>query len=246
MRAAHHPEAFVSTTLHPIHVPTLKGEVVHQIESLILSGELSPGDKLPPERTLARELGVSRPVVHAGIVDLQQKGLVRIEPRHGCFVNDYRLSGSAELLSSLWRHKGEELEPAIVESMMEFRVAVEQEAAARAARAVARGEASVVGELEVILQEGDACDAGDAGALAENDYRFHFTVALLSGNLVYPMLMNTFRDMYLSLLERFFGTPGVVRQVRAFRRSLVAAIAAGDEDSARQIMRKLSEVRSYA
>ena len=48
--------------LEPIRVPTLKSEVVHQIESLILSGTFKPGDRLPPERDLASHLGVSRPV----------------------------------------------------------------------------------------------------------------------------------------------------------------------------------------
>ena len=153
--------------LKPIAVPTLKSEVVHQIESLILAGAYKPGDKLPPERELALKLGVSRPVVHTGIAELEQKGLVRIEPRFGCFVNDYRTSGSAELLSSLWRHKGEEIEPAIVESMMEFRVAVEQEAAARVARAVAEGDREIVAELRTILDSADACDDREAERLGQ-------------------------------------------------------------------------------
>lgn len=231
--------------LEPIRVPTLKSEVVHQIESLILSGTFKPGDRLPPERDLASHLGVSRPVVHAGITELEQKGLVRVEPRHGCFVNDYRLSGSAELLSSLWRHKGEEIEPAIVESMMEFRIAVEQEAAARAAAAVAAGNREIVDELASVLDSADACSPDDPALLATHDYQFHFTVALRSGNLVYPMLMNTFKQIYLSLLERFFRAPGVVATVCRFRRELLGAIREGNSDSARKVMRRLNEVGSY-
>lgn len=235
----------MTQNLTPIELPSLSDEVVYQIESLILGGTLKPGQKLPPERTLASQLGVSRPVVHAGIVKLEQKGLVRIEPRHGCFVNDYRTSGSAELLISLWKHRGDELEPAIVESMLEFRVAVEQEAAARAAGEVARGNDSLPRELDEILRDAERADPAAAGKLAELDYRFHFAIAIASGNIVYPMLMNTFKSIYLTLLERFFARPDVASRVAAFRRDLVDAIRRGDVERARNLMRRLSEMGSY-
>jgi len=235
--------------LSPIEMPTLTDEVVYRIESLILGGSVRPGQKLPPERELAAQLGVSRPVVHAGIIRLEQKGLVRIEPRHGCYVNDYRRSGSAELLTSLWKHKGDELEPAIIESMLEFRVAVEQEAAAGAAMRVTGGSkadtADCESELRGILAEAGQCDRSDARCLAELDYRFHFAIALHSGNLVYPMLMNTFRSIYLTLLERFFSDPSVISHVTELRSDLVAAIGRGDASAARSLMRTLSQVSSY-
>ena len=231
--------------LKPIRIPTLTDEVVYRIESLILNGSLRAGQRLPPERELAAQLGVSRPVVHGGILRLEQKGLIRIEPRHGCFVNDYRTSGSAELLSSLWRHKSDELEPAIVESMLEFRVAVEQEAAARAARSVAEGNEELTTDLRRVLDSADSCDRSDPEALADHDYQFHFMIALRSGNLVYPMLMNTFKAIYLTLLERFFSEPKVVDRVHAFRRDLLDAISRGDAGEARRLMRTLSQVSSY-
>jgi DNA-binding FadR family transcriptional regulator len=235
----------MNVSLKPIKVPSLTDEVVYRIESLILNGSLRPGQKLPPERQLAAQLGVSRPVVHAGILRLEQRGLVRIEPRHGSYVNDYRTSGSAELLISLWRHKSDEMEPAIIESMMEFRVAVEQEAAARAARRVAEGDSTLYDELRAILDEAENSDRTDPHALSDSDYRFHFTIALRGGNLVYPMLMNTFKTIYLTLLERFFSKSEVVDRVNTFRRELLDAIGRGDADSARSLMRTLSQVSSY-
>ena len=159
----------MNDSLKPIELPTLTDEVTYQIESLILGGSLKPDQKLPPERELAVQLGVSRPVVHAGILQLEQKGLIRIEPRHGCFVNDYRISGSAELLTSLWHHKGDELEPAIVESMMELRVAVEQEAAARAARSVDGANGDLGAELRALLDEAESCDRNNPHLLAKLD-----------------------------------------------------------------------------
>lgn len=228
--------------LKPVAVPSLPQSVVDQIEGLVLQGKIRPGQKLPPERDLAAQLGVSRPVVHAAIVDLEQKGLITIRPRHGSYVNDYRTSGSAELLTSIWRHGNEDLEPAIVESVMEFRVAVEQEAAARVA---ARSDDSICLELTGILDRADSYAPEDITNQAALDYEFHFTVALRSENLIYPMVMNSFREIYLHLLERFFSDHRVVRKVRELRRALVRAICDRNSVQARHLMRSLSEVATY-
>src|SRR5712692_7470564 len=55
--------------------------VVLHLERQIESGELKPGDRLPPERELARQVGVSRPTVRAGLRSMAALGVV--ESRHG-------------------------------------------------------------------------------------------------------------------------------------------------------------------
>ncbi|MCK7471367.1 MAG: GntR family transcriptional regulator [Desulfomicrobium escambiense] len=50
---------------------------------------------------MALQLGVSRPVVHEGLVDLAAKGLVTMKPRVGTFVNDYRKEGSLSIPNSI-------------------------------------------------------------------------------------------------------------------------------------------------
>jgi DNA-binding FadR family transcriptional regulator len=61
-------------------------EVAARIEELITSGELAVGDKLPPERELARELSISRPTLREGIRALSAMGTVRVEHGKGSFV----------------------------------------------------------------------------------------------------------------------------------------------------------------
>jgi len=53
---------------------------ISRFEEMILSGKLSIGEKLPSERDLAVKLGVSRPVVHEGLIDLSIKGLITRTP----------------------------------------------------------------------------------------------------------------------------------------------------------------------
>src|SRR6187431_1010122 len=56
-------------------------EVVTQLREMIHRGELRPGDRLPPERDLAKLLGVSRPTLRAGISSLAAVGV--LQPRRG-------------------------------------------------------------------------------------------------------------------------------------------------------------------
>ena len=106
--------------LKPLKTDSLKDVFVQRFEELILSGALSIGQKLPPERELALMLGVSRPVVHEGLVDLENKGLVTMKPRVGTVVNDYRREGSLSLLNSLVSYNRGRLEPAILDSLLEI------------------------------------------------------------------------------------------------------------------------------
>ena len=232
----------VQSLLKPVDVPSLKDEVVQQIESLILSGSVEPGERLPAERELAQALKVSRPVVHEGILQLEKKGLVTIRPRHGVVVNDYRIHGSTELLASLWHFNDGELAPEITASMIELRVAVEQQAAARLAE---HCDTTTLAELENLLADSEQTDAADAATQAELDFQFHFVIALQSGNLVFPMLMNSFKEVYLALLTRFFADRSVFAAVCSNRRDLLAALSAGDSEAAREVMTRTSHVGSY-
>lgn len=59
----------------------LKSSFVDRLIAEILSGKLKPGYRLPPERKLAEELGLSRGSVNQGILDLERMGFVRVVPR---------------------------------------------------------------------------------------------------------------------------------------------------------------------
>ena len=60
----------------PISPKKISSQIAEQIRSLILAGEFSPGEKLPPERELAEMFGVSRPSVREALNMLAASGLV--------------------------------------------------------------------------------------------------------------------------------------------------------------------------
>ncbi|MBP1711539.1 MAG: GntR domain protein, partial [Deltaproteobacteria bacterium] len=111
--------------IEPLRTDSLKDVFVLRFEELILSGKIKIGQKLPSERELALQLGVSRPVVHEGLVELASRGLVSLKPRIGATVNDYRKEGSISLLASLIQYQKGKLEPELLESLLQLRMLLE-------------------------------------------------------------------------------------------------------------------------
>ena len=71
-----------------IVAPSIKKLFVQQLEGMILSGQLRPGDKLPTERELADAMKVSKTVVHDGLRELHRLGFLDIVSRKGVTVAD--------------------------------------------------------------------------------------------------------------------------------------------------------------
>ncbi len=64
----------------------ISDEIFEQIRKLIVEGKLRPGDKLPPERELATQMGVSRPTLREAINKLEARGLLEQKQGGGTFV----------------------------------------------------------------------------------------------------------------------------------------------------------------
>ncbi len=226
----------VKDLLKPLRAESLKDVFVSRFEELILSGKISIGERLPSERELALRLGVSRPVVHDGLRDLVAKGLVSMKPRVGTVVNDYRKEGSLAVLASLVNYENGGLDPWLLESLLETRMLIEVETARVAAARRSREHLEAFDEL---LRREGTVDSGDLEAMAAVDFSFHHQVAMATGNLIYPLLLNSFRQVYTSLSRRFFSDPGVAPVVFGFHRELAGAIRERDGDGAAHVMKKL-------
>ncbi len=71
------------------------------IRAAILNGELSPGERLPPERTLSQRFGTSRLTLRAGLSQLAAAGLLSVRQGSGYVVQDFHKSGGTDLLGGL-------------------------------------------------------------------------------------------------------------------------------------------------
>ena len=113
----------------PIHSGRLYEQIVAQIETRILNGELRPGDKLPSERELAEQFGVSQTAIREAMKALTQKGLVEIHPGRGTYVTDstsQAIRHSIDLLVKIGSEDG-------IRDLVEVREIIEPEIAGLAA-----------------------------------------------------------------------------------------------------------------
>ena len=222
--------------LKPIKSESLKDICVGRFEELILSGKLAIGQKLPSERELALQLGVSRPVVHEGLVDLAAKGLVSMKPRVGTVVNDYRKEGSLSLLTSLLNYHQGRMDIGFLNSLLEMRMLFEVETARLAAlnRSTMHLQA-----FENILENQNMVGFDQSQKITELDFAFHHLIAMATGNSIYPLLLNSFKHFYFNLAGQFFSDPAVVEAVFQFHQEMVRAIRKKDAVQAAAIMKDM-------
>ena len=222
--------------LEPVKADSLKEICIKRFEGLILSGAFSVGERLPPERELAKKLGVSRPVVHEALVDIAAKGLVTMTPRKGTAVNDFRREGSVVLLTSLLEYHNGKLDPKLLEGLLNMRLLVEIENARLAAKN--RTEAHLE-EFKNVLEQEAAADHSDIEMITRLDFEFHLILAIATDNLLYPLLLNSFKPVYTNLTDQFFRDVSVVSRVFEFHEQLVAAISGCDAQRSADIMHKM-------
>lgn len=204
----------------------------HIIKS-ILEGKYIIGEKLPPERELAEELKISRIIVHTGITELNAKGLLKIVPRKGTYVNDYKRHGGIELLDILMTDTGL-MEKNIFNSIMASRRLLETEFALLSAEN--RSEENIENIFAIIKKEEVANDIEDITNL---DFSFHHELACATGNSVYPLLIKSMQGTYTNLIKEFYNSKIDRAAVIASHKMLAEAIKNKDKKTAKTVMEKI-------
>lgn len=161
---------------------------VQQIENMILSGELAVGEQLPPARELAIRMGVSRPVISAGLVELEKLGFVEIVPRQGVYVSDYRRKGTVETLVAIMRYNQGTMRRSEVKSLLEVRESLECLCTRLVIENAGRQELEDLGKYLDALR-----DAENEEEAAEDTFLFFHELSMLSGNALLPLLYHSFK-----------------------------------------------------
>jgi len=222
--------------LTPLKTESLKEVFISRFEGLILSGKFLIGQKLPSERELALQLGVSRPVVHEGLVDLASKGLVSLKPRVGAVVSDFRREGSITILNSLLNYNQGRLSPEILQGMMDMRKLLEMETARLAAL---NRKQEQLDELRQLVDEEAALKPKDIDRLIELDFKFHHIIAMASANVIYPLFLNSLKEVYTNLSHEFFADTGMAPVVSGFHAGMLKAIEKKDAKASVKIMKEI-------
>jgi GntR family transcriptional repressor for pyruvate dehydrogenase complex len=203
-------------------------QIADQIRELIRAGEFVAGARLPPERDLAKQLGVSRPSVREALIALEVEGLVEVRIGSGIYVTGGEGPSAAPPTE----------EPAGPFELLRARYVIEGECAALAAKSAKKAQVqSIAQALDEMARERDEGRAPLAG-----DRLFHLRIAEATGNgalvQVVRMLWEERTGPLYQQLEHHYNSPELWKTAMAEHKAVLDAIAARDAPAARAAMQR--------
>ena len=212
----------------PLARRTYVADTIRTIKDMILDGRLTPGQRLPAERSLSEALGVSRPTVREAIRSLRAMNI--LESRHGAGTFVASLSVE-ELLRPLQFVLS--LAEGGLEHLFEVRLLLEPGAAAHAAE---RASEEQIAGLRECAARIEVQDIGDADAMLQLDIELHDRILEASANPLLQHLAAAISALGAESRSYTARLPGVLPQTIVEHHAIVEAIAAGDPQGARTAM----------
>lgn len=202
-------------------------QVVNHIRSLIESGTLQPGDKIPPEREFARTLKISRASLRTGIGYLAAMGVMNIRHGVGTFVADGPPEfgkSSLSMMSALHGFQSWQ--------MFETRIILESHVAALAAE---RGKEEHHAALAEEVAEMFASIEKPAEYLI-HDLRFHRIISQASGNPILAAIIETITSAFYDSRRKTVEHATDLRESADMHREIYRAIRARKQHEAHDLM----------
>jgi DNA-binding FadR family transcriptional regulator len=222
-----HRDVIVDSVFAPVKAPTMFEETVERLGTAIRAGILSPGSRLPSERTLAEQLGISRSTLRQALTTLVQSGhLVSVRGRSGgTFVTD------CPPLSELVKPLGDE-----AWAVLDFRVAIETGATLLAAE---RGQTEQFDRLdELVDRMAEVAESDDFGDYRRADIRFHIGVAQAARSPRLVSAMTEVHGQMSELITLIAHPPQVLLHANEQHRRLVGMLRRGEALRAMQLVRE--------
>ena len=185
----------VRPIFEPIKQEKISTKIEEQIKSLIVKGELKPGDALPPERELVKVFKVSRATLREALKSLTGMGFLEITQRHRTIVKSLAAGRIIDPLDQLLK---EDIQT--VFELIEVRKAIESWSAYHAAkRATADDIASLeksVESMRIKIEQGIS--------VVEDDANFHLAISEATHNKIQTHLMFSIYDILKESLGKYY------------------------------------------
>lgn len=220
----------------PLARTSVPDEVFGRLCDAILSGRYAPGERLPTQRALAADLQVNVATVREAVKRLEQLRLVEVRHGDAMRVRDWRQSGGLDALALLTS-----VDRDVVASLFEARRLLLSEAARLAALRRGDEQAAAIERLADAI----ALAADDHSALLA-DWHFMAAVVEAAGNLVFQLIVNSVRELYLPRIGAFGGIVAHRDDWAPTYRRAARAIRDGDGDAAARAIAKLALAQERA
>ena len=205
---------------------TVVRQVMEQIKTLIATGELKPGDKIPTENMLAEQFGTGRSTIREAIKIFEYLGVIESNTRTGTYVCDYSNISTEALTWSILLGKNELFE------LVDLRRIIEQRALSLLIQKAEDDKKFLDGllfELESVVGEMEkAVNSSAMADLIATDYNFHASIINASGNNVYINIYQTLKSFMHEEIEKTNKEDTVVSTVVDEHRAIVEAVRKKD------------------
>lgn len=208
----------------------------------IFMGDLKPGDRLPPDRLLAEQLGVDRTSLRAALNELSSRNILKAVQGSGVVVLDYREHAGLDFLDAVFGMPDIDLGSAfnleLLDHWIEVVPAILKMALRRATPAdLANIDRLLRRQIDMIEQ----CD--DLREIAEIEVEIQDTIVKLAGTTILRLFANSMRRLRVQFVTSFLKTVDVKGHIHAMRTLLQQAMAGGTppEDSAARFKAYLNE-----
>lgn len=210
---------------------------VERLRIFIDGGTLSAGDKLPSERELGEQLGVSRSILREALRVVESQGLITMVQGKGAYVRKPGLRTVIEPVQRLMKYGSITLE-----NLMQARAIVEPE--------VARIASLNVTENQINMLEQDYRDMIKYLEFPEKylqaDKSFHSRLAEATGNPVLVIMMWPLINLFVGFVPLFYERPGTPQKVFPAHEELLNALKRRDSEGAKKLMQAhLAEVTEW-
>ncbi|MFU0825276.1 FadR/GntR family transcriptional regulator [Clostridium sp.] len=219
----------------PIKNTKVYEQVIIQIKSMIKDGTLKRGDKLPSERELVEQLGVSRASIREALRALEMIGLVECKQGEGNFIASAFQDTLFEPLSIMFM-----LNECKVQEIFDLRKIIEVETVALASKEVTEEELQ---HMEELLQSMRTCD--DEDERVKIDMKFHYKIAQASRNFLIVSILNAVASLMDSFIKD--ARKNIINNqhkdvIDEQHESILQALKNGDPEEATEAMRKHMEL----
>ncbi|HLU10198.1 MAG TPA: GntR family transcriptional regulator [Oceanobacillus sp.] len=198
----------------------------------ILDGKFAIGERLPPERELAEQLGVTRPTLREAIRHLEQEGWLLV--RHGkpTLVRDFWREGGLTVLNRIIQHEGH-IKPIFITNALEVRWLL---APTYTRDAIENNPEKILARLRE-MPDPDAPPV----AYATYDWELQRDLTSASGNVMYPLILNGFAGVYEKLAYLYFQHEAARATSYDYYAELYAATMNNDSARAYDLTRDVME-----
>lgn len=203
----------------------------------VLSGRYEPGEKLPTQRELAADLGVTLTSVREAVKRLEQLRLVEVRHGDAMRVTSWRAEGGLDVIAHVLL-RGGTLDRGTLAAIMEARRSMLSEVARLAAER--REDRQAAAMIELAERIAHATEAEAAQAL---DFAYFSEMVEAAGNVVFVLVMNSIRQLYFQQGELFRAVVARHRRLAPLYREAAEAIERGDSADAAAAVERLADAQ---